>query len=141
MALAEAGLERLGIIANAPAKGLGVRRLSLAVMTPAAAQGALAIQIRSTDDEARAACALLDDTAVRRAVGVERALLARFGGGCHLPLGASCRAVDALTVELIATVTSPDGSERLGAHSIGDETKVVEEAHAMLVSQGALRYL
>jgi hydroxymethylbilane synthase len=139
--LAEAGLARLGIIEAALGKGLVVKRLPLEVMTPAAAQGALAIQIRADDAEARAGVAVMNDVDVRRAVNVERALLARFGGGCHLPLGVSCRAIDADTVELIATITSPDGSDRLGAHTIGDEAKVVEEAHATLVTQGALRYL
>ena len=139
--LAEAGLARLGIIEGAAAKGLAVKRLPLEVMTPAAAQGALAIQIRTDDAEARAGVALMNDSAARRAVNVERALLARFGGGCQLPLGVSCRAVDANVVELIATITSPDGSDRLGAHTIGDDAKVVEEAHATLVTQGALRYL
>lgn len=139
--LAEAGLSRLGIIDAAAAKGLTVKRLPLEVMTPAAAQGALAVQVRADDSEARAGVALLNDSSTRMTVAVERALLARFGGGCHLPLGVSCRAIDALTVELIATITAPDGSERLGAHTIGDEAKVVEEAHATLVSQGALRYL
>lgn len=57
---------------------------------PAApAQGALGIECRTDDAEVRALLAAIDDPATRRAVAVERALLAARGGGCHQQFGAT----------------------------------------------------
>lgn len=80
--LAAAGLDRLGIAVPDGA------RLPFALMLPAPAQGALALQVRADDDRLRAALAAVDHEATRIAVEAERALLRRIGGGCLAPLGA-----------------------------------------------------
>ncbi|MBC7792427.1 MAG: hydroxymethylbilane synthase [Clostridia bacterium] len=129
--LALAGVTRLGLLASTT---LAIHVLPVDAMTPAPAQGALAIQTRSEDASAIATVASLDDYTTRVGVDIERQLLARFGGGCHLPLGAY-----ATGNRLIATVTAPDGTVRCHADERGAE--VVERAHAALVSQGAARYL
>lgn len=49
-------------------------------------QGTIAVQARSGTDAARL-LASLDDAPTRAAVETERALLARLGGGCGMPLG------------------------------------------------------
>ena len=80
--LAAAGLDRLGIEVPDHA------RLPFDLMLPAPAQGALALQVRSTDGELRAALAIVDHAPTRVAVEAERRLLRTIGGGCLAPLGA-----------------------------------------------------
>jgi hydroxymethylbilane synthase len=132
--LAQAGLSRLGLLEQALSWGLAIRILPTAVMTPAAAQGALAVQVRADDKSAIAIVSELDDYTTRVAVDLERQLLSRFGGGCHLPLG-----VHVSGNRMIATVTSPDGTVRCHTEQRG--ANVVELAHADLVNQGAAKYL
>jgi hydroxymethylbilane synthase len=80
--LAAAGLNRLG-------KTQLVRQVIPAeVMTPAAGQGALGIEIRNGDKATRALLAFLDDAAARATTTCERALLNKLGGGCQVPIGA-----------------------------------------------------
>ena len=80
--LAAAGLDRLGIAIPDGA------RLSLDLMLPAPAQGALAVQVRAADAELVDAVARADHRPTHIAVDAERALLRRVGGGCLAPLGA-----------------------------------------------------
>ncbi|MFQ5653685.1 MAG: hydroxymethylbilane synthase [Planctomycetota bacterium] len=60
-------------------------------MTPAPAQGALALEVRSDDRRLREAAAAIEDPRARAAVTAERSLLAALEGGCQLPLGAFAR--------------------------------------------------
>ena len=80
--LAAAGLDRLGIPVPDAA------RLSLDLMLPAPAQGALALQVRAEDAALLSALAAIDHAPTRIAVEAERRLLRRLGGGCLAPLGA-----------------------------------------------------
>lgn len=80
--LAAAGLDRLGISVTERA------RLSLDLMLPAPAQGALAIQARSDDTQLLTALKGIEHAPTRVGVEAERALLRRIGGGCLAPLGA-----------------------------------------------------
>lgn len=82
--LAQAGIERLGL----DLEGLAVVTLPPEVMRPAPAQGALAVEARSSDAELLDLLARLDDPAVRRPVMAERGLMALFDAGCQLALGA-----------------------------------------------------
>ncbi|MEK9853192.1 MAG: hydroxymethylbilane synthase, partial [Rhodobiaceae bacterium] len=84
--LAMAGLRRLALdVPHTP--------LDPVVMPPAAAQGALAIQIRGGDDDrARAVAAAIAGLNCARAeaeVTAERAMLAHLDGSCHTPIAAS----------------------------------------------------
>src|SRR6266478_5452072 len=80
--LAAAGLNRLG-------KTQLVRQvIPVDLMTPAAGQGALGIEIRRGDDATRNQIAFLDNAAARTATTCERALLNTLGGGCQVPIGA-----------------------------------------------------
>jgi hydroxymethylbilane synthase len=83
--LAAAGLDRLGLAVG----DLRVVTLPAALVVPAPAQGALALQVRA-DDEGLAALLRrrLHDPATADAIAAERLLLTRAGGGCNLPLGA-----------------------------------------------------
>ncbi|TFH65334.1 MAG: hydroxymethylbilane synthase [Candidatus Zixiibacteriota bacterium] len=88
------------ILANA-----GVKRLDLDVsdikslllgtsyFLPAPAQGILGIQIRRDDQQVASIVAALDDADLRNQVALERGLLARFDGGCQLPLAVTSEIV------------------------------------------------
>jgi hydroxymethylbilane synthase len=80
--LAAAGLHRLGLAQRVTAY------LDAPAWLPAAGQGAIAIQIRSDDDEARAAFAPLADDETMINVTAERGFLAALEGGCQVPIGA-----------------------------------------------------
>jgi hydroxymethylbilane synthase len=80
--LAAAGLKRLGI-GSWP--GVEFHPIGYESMVPAVGQGAIAVQCRVAD-EARYAGAL--DAATARGMGLERAIQAALGGGCHTALGA-----------------------------------------------------
>ena len=105
LVLAEAGLRRLG---RADRIGL---RLSPEAVPPAPGQGALALQVRADDARLRSEVSKIDDPRTRRAVEVERALLAATGGGCRAPVGAYAVA-GPMTLELLAGHATPDGSVR-----------------------------
>ena len=92
--LAAAGLNRLGLTEHV------TELLPLEDFLPAPGQGALAVQCRVEDEEARALLGLIDDAAVRAEVDGERAFLAGLGGGCSLPVGALGRHVEGGQLEL-----------------------------------------
>jgi hydroxymethylbilane synthase len=86
--LAAAGLDRLRL----DALGLVACDLPLALVVPAPAQGALAVQVRARDEACAALCRdVLHDPETERAIAAERALLLAAGGGCNLPLGCAVR--------------------------------------------------
>jgi hydroxymethylbilane synthase len=110
--LALAGLQRL--YTPEAAGGAGPLQLSIKAAPlepgeclPAPAQGALAVECRSGDETALAACKAIDDLASRRAVEAERSFLAAAGGGCLAAVGAHCRLVDAATLELAGMIGDP----------------------------------
>jgi hydroxymethylbilane synthase len=82
LVLARAGLYRLGLL---PAQAVAI---PFEQMLPAPGQGALAIQIRAGDAQARTCVAQLDHATTRITVSAERAFLRRLQGGCLLPVGA-----------------------------------------------------
>ncbi len=82
--LAAAGLDRLAL----DTAGIVVVDLEPDVFVPAPAQGALGIEVRATDTELVALCGRrLHDVDTSLVVEAERLVLAKAGGGCHLPLG------------------------------------------------------
>lgn len=85
--LAMAGLHRLGLVAAARAVALDPWTESV----PAPAQGAVAMDCRTDDRRTRVLLAAIDHPATRRAIGIERRILADLEGGCSLPLGCLVR--------------------------------------------------
>jgi hydroxymethylbilane synthase len=128
--LAAAGLNRLG-------KTELIRQvIPVEIMTPAAGQGALAIEIRSGDNATRALIAFLEDTATRAATTCERALLNKLGGGCQVPIGAFAE-VKAGRIRLTAIVAHPDGTKVLREMSEGDDpVGLGEEVGETLLRRG-----
>jgi hydroxymethylbilane synthase len=102
LVLAAAGLLRLGVVPE------HAHPMSISEMVPAPGQGCLAIQTRLDDAATVAAVAALDHAPSRTALEAERALMARLGGGCALPLGAHAELTKA-GVKMVAIVLTPDG--------------------------------
>lgn len=82
--LACAGLERLGLAARIRS------RLEPPHWLPAAAQGAIAIELREHDARVAALLAPLHDDATARCVSAERALTRHLQGSCQVPIAAFC---------------------------------------------------
>lgn len=104
--LATAGLERLemgDVIAE---------RIDPGVLTPAPAQGAVAIQIRADDEATNRWVSRLNHRDMDTATRAERKLLNVLEGGCQVPIGALAR-VEGAELVLSARVASLDGSDHL----------------------------
>ncbi len=114
--LAYAGLRRLGRGNEA------TEVLDPIQVLPAPAQGALAVECRTSDDEARALLAGLDHADTRTAVAAERALLAALEAGCSAPVGALAEIAEGETgteVFLRGSVTAVDGSDAVRLSATG----------------------
>lgn len=112
--LAAAGLNRLNKIM------LVKQRLAAEIMCPAAGQGALAVEIRAGDENARKNVAFLDDSECRLTTTCERALLNAMGGGCQVPIGALAEA-QGTRLHLQAVVADPESNRVLREASEGDD--------------------
>jgi hydroxymethylbilane synthase len=128
--LAAAGLNRLG-------KTQLVRQvIAVDVMTPAAGQGALAIEIRRGDGATRSLLAFLEDASARATTTCERALLNKLGGGCQVPIGAFAE-IEGRRIRLNALVADPDGSKVLRETREGDDpARLGEEVGEILLRRG-----
>src|SRR4030088_16347 len=128
--LAAAGLNRLG-------KTQLVRQvIPIDVMTPAAGQGALAIEIRNADTATQALLAFVDDAAAHATTTCERALLSKLGGGCQVPIGAFAE-VKGGRIRLTAVVARPDGTTILREAREGDDpVRLGEEVGETLLRRG-----
>ena len=133
--LAAAGLHRLGL------EGHITEYLPVEMMVPAVGQGALAIEVRASDQRARRLMHRLDSLATRRCITAERAVLATLGGGCQVPIGAHATiAADGATLRLIAIVATPDGKRLLRVEREGAVQRPValgRQVARELMRQGA----
>jgi hydroxymethylbilane synthase len=119
--LAACGLDRLGLSAEA------AYRFDPDELLPEAGQGALALQVRSGEEQLAAAS---DDAETRRRVEAERACIAAVGGGCLAPVAAHHDGA-----VLTALVAAEDGSwiERVTGDDpaeLGRELAALESARA-----------
>jgi hydroxymethylbilane synthase len=139
--LALAGLRRLGRAGEAS------EILDPIQVLPAPAQGALAVECRSSDDETRAILRGLDDADTRAAVAAERALLAALEAGCSAPVGALAVVAEGddgfsgqTQVFLRGSVTAVDGSDAVRLSATGATTNaegVGRRLAADLLAEGA----
>lgn len=113
LVLAAAGLARIG------RAEVITERIDPALMLPAPAQGALAVECRSDDDELIDLLAQVDDAATRTAVEAERAFLAGLDAGCTAPVGALARilAPGEVSLEAMAALTPVGDAIRLSGRS------------------------
>ena len=98
--LAQAGLERLGYSSR-------IKKI-LPEIIPAAGQGALAIEILSSDEKTFDAVKFLNDKKTCMAVQVEREFLNKVGGSCQIPVGIFAEVVGE-NIFVRAIISSLDG--------------------------------
>jgi hydroxymethylbilane synthase len=136
LVMAAAGLKRIG------RENRVGEYLSDEVCVSAVAQGALAVQAR--DDAAiRDLLGFLHDADASTEVSAERALLARLGGGCHVPVGARAR-IAGDRLKMIAVVANPDGSGLCRSEIAGparDAGQLGRRLAEQLLQQGADKLL
>lgn len=109
--LARAGLERLALdVAPLLAFDLDPDRW---ICAPG--QGAIAVEIRTGDQEVIARVASLDDPETRVCTGAERSLLLAYGGGCHAPFGAHARLLSGDRARVGVAAPGADGEFRVRA--------------------------
>jgi hydroxymethylbilane synthase len=105
----------------------GVRRLELPVggapidldaMLPAVGQGALAIETRADDADARDVLAPTHHAETAAAVAAERAFLRGLGGGCQAPIAAHAL-VEGGTLRLRGLVAEPSGRRMVRGSASG----------------------
>lgn len=102
--LACAGLDRLGLADRI------AERLDPRMLPPAAGQGAVAVQVRSDDQETIDLVGAIDDAETRLVVETERAFLTASGGGCRAPIGAYAE-LSGDDLDLFGGFVAPDGSD------------------------------
>ncbi|OGV63389.1 MAG: hydroxymethylbilane synthase [Lentisphaerae bacterium RIFOXYB12_FULL_65_16] len=108
-------------------------------MLPAPGQGALAVEIRDSDQALRALLQPLHCAATQACVTAERTFMRHLGGGCQLPV-AALAVLDKDTLRLRGRVLSLDGTQVLnGAHE-GPADRAAEIGQRLadtLLTQGA----
>jgi hydroxymethylbilane synthase len=115
--------------------------LAIALMCPAAGQGALAIEIRAGDEDVRSTLKFLDDPSARSETECERALLKKLGGGCQVPIGANAKWADG-KLHLQAVVASPDGKSVLRESAEGEDANALgEQVGLRLLEKGGAAIL
>jgi hydroxymethylbilane synthase len=129
--LAAAGLRRLGL------DDAITDLLDPALFPPSPGQGALAVQVRSSDRELLEMLNAFGDADADAAVRAERALLGKLHGGCAVPVGAYAIRADGL-LALSAQVTSLDGQQKVTGTAAGTSPENVgTELAAVLKGRGA----
>jgi len=112
--LAVAGMVRLGLEARISSI------LSVTTMLPAAAQGALGVEIRRDDETLRALLAPLNDETTHACVTAERAVMRAVDGTCNTPAGAYATLTASGQLAIEALVARADGSDMLRLAATGN---------------------
>ena len=135
--LARAGVARLGRTAEIS------ETLDPMLMLPAPAQGALAVECRSSAIDLVELLAALDHAPSRAAVQAERAMLATLEAGCSAPVAAHAELAegeDGDEIYLRGAVISPDGSRAVRLSRTGTPADAAEIGKALaadLLENGA----
>jgi hydroxymethylbilane synthase len=137
LVLAAAGLIRLGRADEA------TEWLDPAVMTPAVAQGAIAVEIRADDREVADLVSPIDHPATAAAVTAERAFLARLGAGCTAAVAAHASVNERSELSLTALIGAADGRHVRGARtgSVGDAEEIGDALASELLRSGGAAFL
>ena len=137
LVLATAGLKRLGFAAR-------IRQvISTEVSLPAPGQGALGIEIKSSDSQTAALLSAFDDAATRAATAAERGVSRGLGGGCQMPLAAYAEVEsDALRLRaLVGNAKTGSYVEAEARGAIADPEALASRVVERLTELGALRLL
>lgn len=131
--LAHAGLARLGLHARI-GESFDPQRF-----VPAIGQGIIGIECRADDPVTRALLAPLADPVSAARLAAERAMNARLGGACQVPIGGHAVIADA-ALHLHGLVGAPDGSRLIRDSIRGPVAQAAElgaELGHRLLQQGA----
>ena len=104
VALAAAGLERLGRIGEA------TEILDIGLCAPDAGQGALAVEIVAEDEGMREMVEAVNHAPTWASVSAERAFVDAIGGGCRVPVAAYAVPRGAY-LDITTMACLPDGSQ------------------------------
>ena len=132
-----AGLNRLGLTDKISAI------LQLQDFIPAPAQGALAVQIRTDDNELAELLSQLDDRLTRIAVEAERAVLEAMKGGCSIPLGVYAH-ISGDTITIDAVISDLQGKryiKRSQAEHLSQAKACAEKLAEELLATGGQQIL
>ncbi len=140
--LAAAGLERLGLSHKI------CQYFDVFELTPPAGQGTLAVECLISNDKIAEILKYIDDSTVRAQITAERSFLAKLGGGCSYPIGATAWVDDDHKLNLLGCVASLDGSSVI-RHTLSHEFNNSREAQEKLgetlalhlINNGALKLL
>jgi hydroxymethylbilane synthase len=132
--LAAAGLKRLGLTSRIS------EYLPTESVLPAVGQGALAVEIRASDERMIEILQPVDSAETRATTSAERALLRHLEGGCQVPIGALGTIREGrLTLE--ACIGSLDGTRlvrgRIDGQPGSAESLGIELANRLLADGGA----
>jgi len=133
LVLAAAGLRRLDHEHRISAT------LPVDTCVPAPGQGIIAVEIRADDMQTRTLVAGIDDQESGAALRAERAVIARLGGGCQMPIGA-CASLVAGDLHMTGVVTSLDGARVARANARGtlaEPERLGEQVAERLLAAGA----
>ncbi len=108
--LAAAGLDRLGMGTTGVA-------VSIDEMLPAASQGAVGIDVLSSNQDIISTLSAINHQPTFACVNIERAFLAALGGSCYAPVAAHA-AMAGTNFQLRAEIYSADGQERISGTTI-----------------------
>jgi len=117
--------------------------LPLTLMLPAVGQGALAVEVRESDEEVRALVQPLNHPPTERAVSAERAFLSALGGGCTVPVAAHAAVADGRLV-LQGLVANLNGKKVIRASLSGSPLQAEDIGQRLadrMLSQGAAQIL
>ena len=117
--------------------------LPLTLMLPSVGQGALAVEVRESDEEVRGLVQRLNHPPTERAVSAERAFLSALGGGCAVPVAAHASVSDG-RLNLQGMVTDPDGTRVIGDSLSGSPRQAEDIGRRLankVLSQGAAQIL
>jgi hydroxymethylbilane synthase len=129
LAQIEAGIADATLLAAAGLDRLAMADVGVAIKTtemlPAAAQGAIGIDILASRDDLASMLVTINDAPTFMCVMAERAFLAAIGGTCHSPV-AALGVIAGNTIHLRAEILSEDGSER----QAGEGRFAIDDAEA-----------
>jgi hydroxymethylbilane synthase len=124
LVLAAAGIERLGLTGHITAY------LPPEIMLPAPGQAVIAVQAREDDPEITSILAGINHHDTLVAARAERLFLKYTGGGCHLPVAAYARMLDARW-SMDVNVCSPDGQIQVRRQMVFDEPDLEEKTRLL----------
>ena len=133
LVMAAAGVKRLGLEKHI------TEFFDLDTMLTAPGQGAIAIEIRDSDDELKELLSKLNHDETNMCVSAERSFLKTLGGGCHVPFAAFA-SIKNEKMKINAFVGSLDGELTIKDCISGDKENYLrlgeEIAQRILVSGG-----